>query len=102
MAILQKLFLRIVLAWMGLPRLVRHLRSSRWIGQIFTLTRFGKGQCCLEQSLLEIYSRARTGERPRLAIGVKKSGGQFQAHAWVELSHEGIDEHDGFKKLGVL
>ena len=39
---------------------------------------------CLEQSLVLWFLMAREGVPARLRIGVKKSAGKFEAHAWVE------------------
>lgn len=98
----QNLLLRAALSLMSLPRLLNWLRSSRWIGRMLPLTRWDENRPCLEKSLLEISYLAKDGKKAQLAIGVKKNKGQLQAHAWVELSNEGPDERDGFKKLGAL
>lgn len=102
MHILQKILLRVALSLMSLPRLLHWLRSSRWIGRMLPKTQLTESRPCLERSLIEISSLARAGKEAQLAIGVKKSGRQLKAHAWVELPNEDVDERDGFKRLGAL
>jgi hypothetical protein len=43
---------------------------------------------CLEESLVLWYFLRKQGISAQLRIGVRKSDGQFEAHAWVE--HEGL------------
>ena len=47
---------------------------------------------CLEESLTLWYLLARQGIPSSLRIGVRKSGEQFEAHAWVECSGVALNE----------
>jgi hypothetical protein len=46
---------------------------------------------CLEESLVFWYSLRKQGISTQLRIGVRKTDGKFEAHAWVE--HEGLALH---------
>jgi hypothetical protein len=48
---------------------------------------------CLEQSLVLWYLLEKQGISARLRIGVRKSPGNFEAHAWVE--HDGVALNQG-------
>lgn len=47
---------------------------------------------CLEQSLVLWYLLQRRGVSANLRIGVKKSNGNFEAHAWVELEGTALNQ----------
>jgi hypothetical protein len=47
-----------------------------------------RGATCLEKSLAIWSLLGRQGVTSQLRIGARKSGGKFEAHAWVE--HNGI------------
>jgi hypothetical protein len=46
---------------------------------------------CLEQSLVLWMLLRRRGFPAELKIGVRKDGGEFEAHAWVELDGEALN-----------
>ncbi len=50
---------------------------------------------CLERSLALWWLLARRGIATRLRIGARKSGENFEAHAWVERNGEAIGEPEG-------
>ena len=47
---------------------------------------------CLEESLALWWLLARQGIPSSVRIGTRKSGGQFEAHAWVECDGIALDE----------
>jgi hypothetical protein len=47
---------------------------------------------CLEESLTLWYLLRRQGVAACLRIGVRKEGGIFEAHAWVELGGEALNQ----------
>lgn len=49
---------------------------------------------CLRQSLLLHLLLRREGLQPALKIGVRRQGGVFDAHAWVELDGTPLDQAD--------
>jgi hypothetical protein len=47
---------------------------------------------CLEQSLALWYFLREQGLVPKLRIGVRKDGGKFEAHAWVEYQEHTLNQ----------
>jgi hypothetical protein len=47
---------------------------------------------CLEESLALWYLLRKQGISPCLRIGVRKTNGKFEAHAWVELGSEALNQ----------
>lgn len=47
---------------------------------------------CLPQSLFVFMALRWHGHEPRLSIGARKADGAFQAHAWVQLGDEVLEE----------
>lgn len=50
---------------------------------------------CLEQSLVLWQLLQRHGFPAELKIGARKEAGQFEAHAWVELNGQALNNEDG-------
>jgi hypothetical protein len=53
---------------------------------------------CLEESLALWYLLSQQGISPQLRIGVRKSDGKFQAHAWVEYQGHTLNQSDEVHK----
>jgi Transglutaminase-like superfamily len=47
---------------------------------------------CLEESLALWYLLRVAGLQPKVRIGVRKSSGNFEAHAWIELDGSPLNE----------
>jgi Transglutaminase-like superfamily len=47
---------------------------------------------CLEESLALWYLLRAGGLQPKIRIGVRKNGGKFEAHAWVEQDGAPLNE----------
>ena len=53
---------------------------------------------CLEESLTLWYFLREQGISTKLRIGVRKAGGKFEAHAWVEYEGETLNQSDEVHK----
>jgi len=47
---------------------------------------------CLEESLALLYFLRAQGIAPQIRIGVRKTNGKFEAHAWVEYQGETLNQ----------
>ena len=76
-------------------RITRAVQSAEWHG-------LGKPNC-LERSLTLWWLLRRDGIDGELHIGARKNGSQFEAHAWVELAGEvlndGADVHKHYARF---
>lgn len=93
-------FLGMLIAGAGLPRLLRWLRGSPLLARL--TDRLGPGSTCLERSLWSVARSARDGGASRLALGVRKTRGRLEAHAWVERPGDSPSDREGFRRLGSL
>ena len=53
---------------------------------------------CLEESLTLWYLLQKQGVSTQLRIGVRKTGGKFEAHAWVEYESVALNQPDEIHK----
>jgi hypothetical protein len=53
---------------------------------------------CLEESLALCYLLSEQGLTPQLRIGVRKTDGKFEAHAWVEYQGQTLNQSDEVHK----
>lgn len=56
---------------------------------------------CLSRSLILCYLLRREGYDARLRLGGRQEGKSFEAHAWVELNGEPVDERDEIRSSFV-
>lgn len=53
---------------------------------------------CLEESLALWYLLGEQGINPQLRIGVRKTDGKFEAHAWVEYQGQTLNQSNEVHK----